>query len=78
MIVTYLPSLILSGYIFPMKNMPVFVQAITYLIPAKYLIVIIKGVALKGVGYSLLWTQMVFLVALRRGRAGSSASRNCR
>lgn len=61
MVVTYLPSFILSGFIFPIKSMPVVVQAITYLIPAKYLIVLIKGIALKGVSVGLLWTQIVFL-----------------
>ncbi len=61
MVVTYLPSFILSGFIFPIKSMPVVVQAITYLIPARYLIVLVKGIALKGVSISLLWTQIVFL-----------------
>ncbi len=60
-ILTYLPSLILSGYVFPIKNMPFFVQMITYLIPAKYLIIYMKGIALKGIGYTLLWAQIVFL-----------------
>lgn len=60
-IITYLPSIILSGYIFPIKNMPVIVQIITYLVPAKYLITVMKGIALKGIGASLLWTQIVFL-----------------
>ncbi len=43
MVVTYLPSFILSGFIFPIKSMPIVVQAITYLVPAKYLIVRHKG-----------------------------------
>jgi ABC-2 type transport system permease protein len=60
-VVTYLPSFILSGFIFPIKSMPVVVQGITYLIPARYLIVLIKGIALKGVSATLLWTQIVFL-----------------
>ncbi len=60
--VTYLPSFILSGFIFPVKNMPLIVQGITYLVPAKYLIVIIKGIALKGVSVLLLWTQILFLL----------------
>ncbi|HNU92908.1 MAG TPA: ABC transporter permease [Spirochaetota bacterium] len=59
--VTYLPSFMLSGFVFPIQNMPLVVQGITYLIPAKYLIVIIKGIALKGVGAALLWTQILFL-----------------
>lgn len=61
MVVTYLPSFILSGFIFPIQNMPVILQGITHLIPARYLIVIVKGVALKGVGVTILWTQIVFL-----------------
>ena len=58
---TYLPSFILSGFLFPISNMPWLIQGITYLIPARYLIVIIKGIALKGVGVTLLWTQVLFL-----------------
>ncbi len=61
LILTYLPSLILSGYIFPIKNMPAVVQAVTYLVPARYLIVVMKGVTLKGVGYSVLVVQIAFL-----------------
>jgi ABC-2 type transport system permease protein len=60
-IITYLPSFILSGYVFPILNMPNLVQTITYLIPARYLMVYVKSLALKGVGYTLLWTQIVFL-----------------
>ena len=61
MVVTYLPSFILSGFIFPIKNMPMVIQAITYLIPAKYMITIIKGIVLKGTAASLLATQIVFM-----------------
>ncbi len=61
MVITYLPSLILSGFVFPIKNMPVVVQLVTYLIPARYLITVMKAIALKGIGYSLLWVQIVFL-----------------
>ncbi len=60
--VTYLPSLILSGFIFPVQNMPLFVQGITYLVPAKYAILLVKGIVLKGVGFTLLWVQVSFLV----------------
>ena len=60
-VITYLPSFMLSDFIFPIKNMPVFVQVVTYIIPAKYLIALLKGIALKGISYSLLWMQVVFL-----------------
>ncbi len=61
MVATYLPSFILSGFVFPIQNMPLALQAFTYLIPARYLIVLVKGIALKGVGAFFLWTQILFL-----------------
>ena len=60
-VATYLPSFMLSDFIFPIKNMPVIIQAITYIVPAKYMIVVLKGIVLRGVGYPLLVTQIVFL-----------------
>lgn len=60
-VATYLPSFILSDFIFPISDMPVAVQAVTYIIPAKYLITLLKGIALKGVGAMILWAQIVFL-----------------
>jgi ABC-2 type transport system permease protein len=66
-ILTYLPSFILSGFVFPVQNMPIAVQAITYLIPAKYLIVVVKGIALKGVSVTLLWAQILFLFLFALG-----------
>ncbi len=62
MVATYLPSFILSGFIFPIQNMPLLFKGITYIIPARYLIVIVKGIALKGVGAAMLWTQIIFLL----------------
>lgn len=61
MIATYLPTILLSGFIFPIKNMPIILQAITYIIPARYMIALIKGIALKGLAASLLTTQIVFM-----------------
>ena len=62
MLVTYLPSFILSGFIFPIKNMPVIIQGITYLVPAKYMIYLIKGIVLKGVAASLMYMQILFML----------------
>jgi len=64
LLLTFLPSLILSGFIFPIRNMPYFVQLITYLLPARYFIVILRGIILKGVGLSQLKMQVVYLVVL--------------
>lgn len=61
MVITYMPTLILSDFIFPVKNMPVFIQGISHVIPAKYLIYILKAIALKGLGFSYIITQLLFL-----------------
>ncbi len=57
----YLPSLMLSDFIFPIKNMPLLIRLLTYIVPAKYMIVVLKGIILKGVGFYVLWVQILFL-----------------
>jgi ABC-2 type transport system permease protein len=49
-ITTMMPTFILSGFVFPIRNMPAVVQAITYFIPARYFLVVLRAVMLKGVG----------------------------
>jgi ABC-2 type transport system permease protein len=51
----------LSGFIYSIENMPVVVQAITYVVPARYFVTILKGVFLKGVGLEILWGEAAFL-----------------
>ena len=63
-ITTMLPSVMLSGFIFEIKNMPQVLQYITYIVPAKYFLLIIRGIMLKGSSLHVLWTQAIFLVAL--------------
>ncbi len=63
-LVTVLPSVMLSGYIFEIKNMPVALQYLTRIIPARYFLVIIRGIMLKGSGLSVLWAESIFLVLL--------------
>jgi ABC-2 type transport system permease protein len=64
MLVTVFPSVMLSGFIFEIKNMPRVLQAITLIIPARYFLLIIRGVMLKGSGLAVLWPQAAALVAL--------------
>ena len=52
------PANILSGFIFPIANMPPFIQAITYLIPVRYFLVIARGLFLKGNGFASLWPEV--------------------
>jgi len=61
-ITTFLPAFILSGFTFPIGNMPWPIQLITTLIPARYFVSILKGVYLKGVGLDVLWPDALFLV----------------
>ena len=53
-----IPMMYLSGFIFPIENMPEPIQAITYLIPLRYFLVIVRGIFLKGVGLEVLWPQL--------------------
>jgi ABC-2 type transport system permease protein len=55
------PAFMLSGFTFPIGNMPVIVQYLTYLNPLRYFMEIVRGIFLKGVGISVLWPQMLIL-----------------
>jgi ABC-2 type transport system permease protein len=59
---TMLPTVILSGFIYPIFNMPKALQAVTYLIPARYYIVILRELFLKGGGLRTLWDEAAFLL----------------
>ncbi len=59
-----LPFFMLSGFVFPVANMPVVVQWLTFLNPLKYFLIIIRGIFLKGVGIETMWPQFVGLLVL--------------
>lgn len=59
-----LPAVLLSGFAFPIYNMPASVQYLTLLDPLRYYLVIVRGIFLKGVGSSVLWPQMAALLGL--------------
>jgi len=59
---TLLPSVILSGFIFPIESMPVIIQIITNITPAKFFIVILRGIVIKGVGLPAFWDQLLYLL----------------
>ncbi len=69
------PAFMLSGFAFPIRNMPVAVQYLTYLNPLRYFIEIVRGIFLKGVGASVLWPQMVALFVYGVTVLGLSALR---
>jgi ABC-2 type transport system permease protein len=72
-----MPMIYLSGFIFPIENMPGAIQVATYLIPLRYFLVIVRGIFLKGIGLELLWPHalalaswgtVVLLLAVARSR----------
>ena len=62
MLATYLPSLLLSGLIFDIASMPLPLRVVSTIIPARYFVVVLRGVFLKGVGIDVLWTQGLAMV----------------
>ncbi|SIS71331.1 ABC-2 type transport system permease protein [Zobellia uliginosa] len=59
-----LPVILLSGFIFPISSMPVPLQLISNIIPAKWFIIIIKGIMLKGVGLEFIWKETLILLGM--------------
>ena len=60
-ILSYLPTFILSGFIYPIHNMPQFIQFITYVVPGRYVVTILKGIYSKGIGLEILWIEAILL-----------------
>ncbi|MFQ6082323.1 MAG: ABC transporter permease [Candidatus Aminicenantia bacterium] len=59
---TLLPSFLLSGFLFPISSMPKIIQFFTYFVPAKYFLIILRGIFLKGNGLSILWPNVISLI----------------
>jgi ABC-2 type transport system permease protein len=57
------PMMYLSGFVFPIENMPAWIQPLTFLIPLRYFVIILRGIFLKGVGLETLWPQALALLA---------------
>ena len=70
-----MPAILLSGLMFPIANMPEIVQWLTYLNPMRYFLVIIRGIFLKGIGFDILWPQLVVLAILGACVMGLSVAR---
>ncbi len=62
MVATYLPALLLSGFMFDIASMPIVLEGVTYLVPARYFITVTRGIFLKGVGISVLWPQAMLMI----------------
>jgi len=63
MMITFLPAFLLSGFVFAIANMPRPIQVVTYAIPARYFVALLKGIYLKGIGLEVLAGQALLLTA---------------
>ena len=72
LLATFVPAFLLSGFAFPIENMPPVVQGITYLVPARFLVTILKNIYLKGTGLEVFFPEFVFLVIFTLAMAGLS------
>jgi ABC-2 type transport system permease protein len=61
LLASFMPTLMLSGFIFPIASMPAFLQVVTYGVPARYFLIALRGIVLKGTGLSVIWPQLVAL-----------------
>jgi len=71
----FTPAFMLSGFAFPIRNMPVAVQLLSYLNPVRYFMSIVRGIFLKGTGISVLWPQILALAVYGTLILGASALR---
>jgi len=70
MMTTYLPALLLSGFIFSIAAMPLVLRLVTLVVPARYFVVITRGIFLKDVGLAVLWPEALALAAFAAGTLG--------
>ena len=61
---TMLPTMLLSGFLFPIESMPVPLQAISNIVPARWFVFVARGIMLKGVGLEYLWRETLILCAM--------------
>ncbi len=59
-----MPSMLLSGFIFPIDNMPTILQWFSTIMPARWFIVIMKNIMLKGTGFSFIWKETLILMGM--------------
>lgn len=62
-LISFLPAFLLSGFIYPISNMPRVIQIVSLIVPARYFMEITRGIFLKGIGIDLLWFNLLLLIA---------------
>lgn len=72
---TFLPSFILSGFVFPIENMPIAIQAFTYIVPARYYLAALRAIMLEGAPVTVFWHELVFLLLFALIAVGAGVAR---
>lgn len=62
MITSFLPAFLLSGFVYDIENMPAIIRFVTHIVPARYLVTLLKGIFLKGVGLEILFVEFMLLI----------------
>jgi ABC-2 type transport system permease protein len=75
LLTSFLPTLMLSGFIFPIASMPTFLQVLTRIVPARYFLVALRGIVLKGVGPADFWPDVVALAVFAAAVLGLASVR---
>jgi len=75
LIVAFLPTFILSGFIFPIASMPVAIQAVTLVVPARYFLVALRSIVLKGISAAVMWRELGALVVYATAVLGLASIR---
>jgi ABC-2 type transport system permease protein len=78
LLVAFLPTFLLSGFVFPISSMPKAVQVVTYIVPARYFIVALRTIVIKGVGIHAYWTNLLALGIYMSAVLGLAAFRLAR
>jgi ABC-2 type transport system permease protein len=78
LILAFLPTFLLSGFIFPIQNMPAAIQVVTYIVPARYFLVALRGIVLKGVGLITVWPDVAALAVYALAVLGLASVRLAR
>jgi len=74
-LITLLPTFILSGFVFPFRNMPLVIQAVSYLLPGRYYLAALRAIMVKGVGFAAFGDQVLALVIFAAAAGGLSVAR---
>jgi ABC-2 type transport system permease protein len=70
---TMLPTMMLSGFVFPVESMPAVLRPVTHVVPAKWFVLVARGIMLKGVGLAYLWRETLVLAAMAAVLLAASA-----